>query len=232
MKKFGLIGFPLGHSFSKNYFEQKFIREVISDCSYDNYEIEQLSEIPAGLTGFNVTIPHKQHIIPLLRSIDAAAEQVGAVNTVDRNLCGYNTDVIGFEQSLLQLIGNDRPCALVLGTGGAAKAVTYVLRKLGIDYRQISRTGALTYHTLSDDMIRNHKLIINTTPVGMFPQIDAAPELNYEAIQSGHYLYDLVYNPAETRFMREGRIRGAWVKNGLEMLQSQAEAAWHIWNHA
>lgn len=230
MRRFGLIGFPLGHSFSKGYFEAKFVREGVADCRYDNYEIEHLTAIPQGLAGFNVTIPHKQNIIPLLKNTDAAALKIGAVNCVDRNLCGYNTDVIGFEKSLLQLLSGDRPRALVLGTGGASKAVVFVLEKLEIEFLQVSRQGSLTYDNLDTESVRSHKLIINTTPLGMYPKTDAAPKLPYEAIGSGHYLYDLVYNPAETRFMHEGRVRGALVKNGIEMLRGQAEAAWEIWN--
>lgn len=230
MRRFGLIGYPLGHSFSKGYFERKFRDEDISDCSYGNYEIEKLTEIPNDLCGFSVTIPHKQNIIPLLQSLDDAARKIGAVNCVDRNLCGYNTDAIGFELSLLSLIGNARPLALVLGTGGAAKAVVYVLEKLGVDYLQISRSGEYRYDNLTAQVLADRKLIINTTPLGMHPKVETLPQLPYEAIGSGHYLYDVVYNPAETAFMRQGRMRGAWVKNGIEMLRLQAEAAWEIWN--
>lgn len=230
MKKFGLIGYPLGHSFSKGFFLQKFRSEMLENYSYDNYEVETLTAIPTGLDGFNVTIPHKQNIIPLLSSIDSAAERIGAVNCVDRNLRGYNTDVIGFEISLLGLIGNDRPRALVLGTGGAARAVCYVLNKLEIDYIQVSRSGVQRYDNLTNQQIADHHLIINTTPLGMYPKIDSAAELNYDMISRNHYLYDLVYNPAETLFLHQGRVRGAWVKNGVEMLREQALAAWRIWN--
>lgn len=230
MKKFGLVGYPLGHSFSKGYFQQKFQTENILDCQYDNYSIETLTQIPANLSGFNVTIPHKQNIMPLLKSIDDAAVQIGAVNCVDVNLRGYNTDAIGFEQSLLAMIGEQRPRALVFGTGGASRAVVYVLKRLSIEYIHISRSGQTRYDNLSAETIKSHKLIINTTPLGMYPKTDAAPEIDYNLIGEGHYLYDLVYNPAETKFLREGRVRGAWVKNGLEMLYLQADAAWKIWN--
>lgn len=232
MKKFGLIGYPLGHSFSKRYFTKKFEADAVTDCRYDNYEIEDLTELPKGLSGFNVTIPHKQHVMPLLLSIDPAAAKVGAVNCVDCNLRGYNTDVIGFERSLLGLIRGERPSALVLGTGGAARAVVYVLNRLNIEYIQISRSGKVRYDNLSKQTVDEHKLIINTTPLGMYPNIEKAPELPYDSISTGHYLYDLVYNPSETRFLHEGRLRGAWVKNGIEMLNEQAEAAWEIWNRS
>lgn len=230
MKRFGLLGFPLGHSFSKSFFEKKFASENLTDCRYDNYEIELLATLPNGLSGMNVTIPHKQTVIPLLRSIDPVALAVGAVNCVDHNLRGYNTDVIGFSKSLQHLIGTERPRALVLGTGGAARAVAYVLSELGIEFRYVSRSGELNYDNLSSEIVAEHRLIINTSPVGMFPNISGTPNLPYDALGEDHYLFDLVYNPAQTRFLYEGRVRGAWVKSGVEMLYEQAEAAWEIWN--
>lgn len=247
MRRFGLIGSPLTHSFSERYFADRFAREHISDCRYDNYQIEDLGDqgallraaLPSDIQGFNVTIPHKQTIIPLLASIEAEAESVGAVNCVKVTSqgCyrGYNTDVYGFEGALLGMLGPaNRPEAMVLGTGGAAKAVCHVLTKLGMSYISVSRTpasdAALSYEALTPAVLQQHRLIVNTTPRGMYPHTDASPLLPYDSIGQGHYLFDLIYNPAETLFLKQGRRRGAVVKNGLEMLILQAERSWDIWN--
>lgn len=231
MKKYGLIGYPLGHSFSKAYFDKKFSTLGVH-CQYNNYAIETLDTLPRGLDGFSVTLPHKQNVMPLLDSLDQAAAQIGAVNCVDKNLRGYNTDVIGFAKSLLGLIGEARPDALVLGTGGASLAVKYVLDNLNIDYYTVSRGGDLRYDNLTKEMVSECKLIINTTPLGMFPDVDNAPAIPYEAIGAEHYMFDLVYNPAKTLFLSEGLRRGAFCKSGIEMLVEQAEAAWEIWNRS
>ena len=264
MKHFGLIGHPLGHSFSKTYFTEKFEREGL-DCEYENYDLEDLTLGPALWTllkGFNVTIPYKEAILPYLDELDPVAAEVCAVNTVkvlpDGRLIGYNTDVIGLEESLGAMLSRKgcqrKPMtpALVLGTGGASKAVQYVLRKNGIPYHVVSRDpekgdyiypmagastssnsgaapAALTAQVLTPDVVSSHTLIINATPVGMAPHSDAAPAIPYEAITTGHLLFDLIYNPEETLFLMSGRERGAQTMNGLAMLHAQAEASWRIW---
>lgn len=250
MKQYGLVGFPLGHSFSAGYFARKFeTLGLTGSCSYENFPVECIDELravlPEGVEGFNITIPHKRNILPLLADIDPEAEAVGAVNCVrvrpDGSFKGYNTDVYGFEVSLRRMLeagGAPRQQgalrALVLGTGGAAQAVHHVLRKLGIEYLEVSRTaagtGRLSYDQLTPEVMDLHRLIINTTPLGMYPNLSVRAELPYDCIGAGYYLYDLIYNPAETAFLREGRVRGAWVKSGLEMLVLQAERSWEIWN--
>ncbi|HIW10068.1 MAG TPA: shikimate dehydrogenase [Candidatus Rikenella faecigallinarum] len=250
MKRYGLVGFPLGHSFSAGYFARKFETLGLTGCcSYENFPVENIDELrvvlPEGVEGFNITIPHKRNILPLLADIDPEAQAVGAVNCVrvraDGSFKGYNTDVYGFEVSLRRMLeAGDAPLqkgslrALVLGTGGAAQAVHYVLRKLGIDYLEVSRTAAgerrLSYDQLTPGVMERHRLIVNTTPLGMYPNLSTRAELPYDCIGEGYYLYDLIYNPAETAFLREGRVRGAWVKSGLEMLVLQAERSWEIWN--
>jgi Shikimate 5-dehydrogenase len=238
---YGIIGYPLGHSFSPAYFADKFQQEGI-DAVYNAYPLADIAEFPQllqanpQLRGLNVTIPHKQAVIPYLNELDVEAETIGAVNCIDiRNgiTKGYNTDAAGFELSLLPLLSADHTHALVLGTGGASLAVAYVLGKLGIAFRYVSRNaqqGHYTYDALTPDIIQQHKLIINTTPLGMHPDTSSLPALPYEAIGASHLLYDLIYNPEETAFLAAGRQQGAAVKNGLEMLQLQAEASWHIWN--
>jgi len=247
MKRFGLIGYPLGHSFSKGYFTEKFIREGFSEYAYENFPLEFIEELPGliecnpDLEGLNVTIPHKQAVIPYLNELDPRAAEIGAVNCIKVTrsnggvrLKGYNADAWGFEHSLLDMIGTQRPDALILGTGGASKAVAYVLTQLGISFHFVSRTGngehILSYHDLSPELITRTPLIINTTPLGTYPNTDTLPAIPYEAIGRGHFLHDLVYNPAETTFLREGRLRGATVKNGYAMLLGQAERSWEIWN--
>jgi len=244
MKKFGLIGYPLSHSFSKKYFSNKFIEEGITNCKYDNYEIEEIKLIEEiisneyDIKGFNVTIPHKEDIIPYLDALHPAAERIGAVNVIaideDKKLTGYNSDYFGFKASLESLLNGDlKLSALVLGTGGASKAVSAALEDLGIYYQFVSRTASnktLCYEDLTIDTIKEHKLLINTTPLGMSPKVNAMPPLPYSGISNNHYLYDLVYNPETTLFLEKGIERGAKTKNGLEMLHLQAEKAWEIWN--
>jgi shikimate dehydrogenase len=249
---FGLIGHPLGHSFSKAYFTAKFEREGL-DCEYRNFDIPSLGETPASgtslralakqsmLSGFNVTIPYKEAILPYLDELDPAAKEIGAVNTVkvlpDGRLKGYNTDVVGFESSWIATLRKAplamTTTALILGTGGASKAVQYVLKKNNIPYHLVSRDaikGDFTYDQLTPDIIKERLLVINTTPVGMSPNIDAAPDIPYEAISDKHALIDLIYNPEETLFLKNGREHGAATTNGLTMLHAQAEASWKIWN--
>ena len=254
---FGLIGYPLEHSFSKAFFEQKFAMEKIENVSYKNYPIENINLLPAllkketDLCGFNVTIPYKEAILPFLDKTSDIAKEIGAVNVVKidsdkkgiRFLTGYNTDVFGFEKALLaKTLGTSvsslwfsakQKSALILGTGGAAQAVAYVLKKLVIDYQFVSRqsnNNTLTYENLDKQIIENNLLIINTTPLGMFPNTDTCPPIPYQGIGTKHFLFDLVYNPEETLFLKKGKERGACVQNGYEMLCYQAEAAWKIWN--
>ena len=243
MRRYGLIGYPLGHSFSQRYFTEKFEREGISDCTYSNFSLGQIGELPAvlgdaALCGLNVTIPYKEQVISFLDALSPVVEEIGACNCIrvaDGMLTGHNTDVVGFEQSLVPQLGAHHRQSLVLGTGGASKAVEYVLRKLGIAYRLVSRrprsdTGDLGYEDVDAGLLGLSTLVINTTPVGMYPHTDECPPLPYEALTPGHYLYDLIYNPERTLFLRNGEQRGAIVKNGQEMLVLQAEESWRIWN--
>ncbi|GAB2617772.1 shikimate dehydrogenase family protein [Belliella aquatica] len=246
MRKFGLIGYKLTHSFSKKYFTEKFEREGLSDCQFDLYEldeIEHLKDVLAQnkeLEGLSVTIPYKEKVIALLDALDPACENIGAVNCIKLNngkLTGYNTDYIGFKISLETWLGEDRPKALVLGTGGASKAVIQALKDLEIEYLIVSRTPSdveelITYQDLKvdDSILKSHHLIINSTPLGTFPETEVMPDIDVNLITNQHKVYDLVYNPEKTFLMRSMEARGAVVKNGLEMLHLQAEAAWKIWN--
>lgn len=240
MHKFGLIGYPLSHSFSPGYFKQKFENEGIRDTEYKAYPIDKVEKflqlIDDGVSGLNVTIPYKEQVIPFLDKLDEIAKAVQAVNTikyVNGQLEGYNTDVYGFGKSLEFFLGEEIPeSALILGTGGAAKAVEFVLRQFKIKYTFVSRNpGFLTYEELNAEMINNHKLIINTTPLGMSPNIDLYPQIPYEAITHQHFFYDLIYNPEKTLFLIKAEEKGAHIKNGKDMLHLQAEKSWQIWNH-
>jgi shikimate dehydrogenase len=247
MRKYGLIGFPLGHSFSKQYFTDKFISDSITGCSYDNYELKNLSGFKNlilsdhELCGLNVTIPYKSEIFNYIDNIDNEAVHVGAINVIkiSRNgekflTKGFNTDIFGFSESLIPHIsGGKIKSALILGTGGSSKAVVYVLNKLGIEFISVSRRSggnSISYNELAGKAILENKLIINTTPVGMYPEVDKKPDLNYNYLTSGHILYDLVYNPALTAFLKEGKERGCKIIGGLDMLHLQAEKSWEIWN--
>jgi shikimate dehydrogenase len=245
MKKFGLIGFPLGHSFSVPYFQKKFEENGI-DAVYENFPMEDIAgfdsliERESELEGLNVTVPYKEQVIPFLDVLSKTARQIQAVNTIrvcrrDGRLAliGHNTDVIGFKRSLMEHLKDHHSSALVLGTGGSSKAVLFVLEELGIKYIQVSRTkgeGLSTYGDLTSDLIKATPLIINTTPLGMHPQTDTYPDIPYSSITSNHLLFDLVYNPAETRFLALGREQGAAVVNGYDMLVYQAEGSWDRWN--
>ena len=239
MNKYGLIGFPLSHSFSKKYFTEKFEKENIQNSEYLNFELKSIDDFPellnnnTDLYGFNVTIPYKEAIVPFLDELDATAEEIAAVNTVkvirSKNTVktiGYNTDVYGFKQSLVPYLEFDHKSALILGSGGAAKAVKYVLDELQITHETISRSGNLNYNNLSRNLIKSHTIIINTTPLGMYPNIDDFPKIPYTAISGNHILFDLIYNPTETLFMSKGKENGATIINGLKMLELQAEKAW------
>lgn len=246
MKTFGLIGYPLEHSFSQHYFTEKFKRENI-EARYLNFAIPAINELPELLAhhpymaGLNVTIPYKQQVIDYLDAVDSTAGAIGAVNVIkiireDKklHLKGYNSDVVGFTRSLTPLITPEHKKALILGTGGASRAVAHALREMGILFRFVSRSPALpsqvSYQSLTPEIVSHYKLIINTTPLGMYPQNQSCPDIPYEGITTQHLAYDLVYNPDSTWFMQNCARKGAVVKNGLEMLHLQAEAAWEIWN--
>lgn len=241
---FGLIGYPLSHSFSKGYFAEKFRKENIQDAHYDVFPIPDISLFPDlvqrahNLRGLNVTIPYKEQVIPYLDALDPEAEAIGAVNTIKfaaGKCTGYNSDVWGFEKSLLPLLQPYHLHALILGTGGASKAVAFVLNKLGITFRNVSRHATadiLSYDQLTPELIADHKLIVNCSPLGMYPKVEECPDLPYQALGDHHLLYDLIYNPEETRFLQQGKERGAATKNGLEMLVLQAERSWQIWNES
>jgi shikimate dehydrogenase len=244
MRKFGLIGFPLGHSFSKKYFTEKFSREGIQGCQFELYPLARIQEFTQlfasepSLEGLSVTIPYKEQVIPYLDGLDPACAQIGAVNCIrirDGEKIGFNTDYLGFKQSLQSWLGSDIPNALVLGTGGASKAVQQALRDLGVSFRIVSRSkqeGQLTYAELKEQpqWLASHPLIINTSPVGTYPQVEDTPNIPLEQLHSVHRVYDLVYNPPITRLMQECIARGGASKNGQDMLELQAEAAWSIWN--
>jgi shikimate dehydrogenase len=246
MRRFGLIGYPLGHSFSKKYFSEKFAREGIDNAVYDTYPIENLELLPEliekieGLEGLNVTIPYKKNVSKFLSETESDATAAGAVNVIKIvrsaggiKLKGFNTDIYGFRESLLPLIRSKDYSALILGTGGSSLAVRYVLDILEINYISVSRISSkecITYKELTDDHIRENNLIINTTPLGMFPDIESYPDINYDALTGNHILFDLVYNPEMTKFLSKGKERGCVVKGGLEMLYLQAERSWMIWN--
>ncbi len=247
-KLFGLIGYPLTHSFSKKYFSEKFAREGIPGCSYELFPLEDIGQVrellkTRNLVGLNVTIPHKVGVIPYIDELDnTTSARIGAVNTIriysDGSTKGFNTDYYGFKSSLQEWLDHrGDTCsnlkALVLGTGGASKAVITALEDLGTPFKMISRQagdGTLSYDDLNEEIMYDYRLIINTTPLGMSPHVDSAPRIPYELVGPGHYLYDLVYNPEETSFLRKGSQRGAATLNGLKMLYLQAEKSWSIWN--
>ncbi len=242
MIRYGLIGKPLSHSFSQRYFTEKFEREGLVDHRYDLFELDSIDELRAlvgetsGLRGLNVTIPFKQTVLPLLDAVDRLAAAVGAVNTIrveGGKLIGFNTDVEGFRQTLMPLLQGRKPRALVLGSGGASRAVAFVLKELGIKFRVVSRSrerGDMTYDLVEPIVVDVCTLIINTTPLGMHPDTASLPPIPYEAIGPKHVLIDLVYNPERTAFLSEGQRRGAAIANGSQMLRAQAEASWRIWN--
>jgi shikimate dehydrogenase len=246
MKKYGLIGFPLTHSFSKRFFTEKFETEKINS-TYDNFEIDNISKFPdiiknnSEVTGLNVTIPYKEQVIPFLDELNESAQEIGAVNTVKitRNgsnihLKGFNTDTYGFETSLKPLLKPHHKKALILGTGGASKALKYVLTKLGIEFISASieelKENEIRYEDIDEEMIKDRLLIINATPLGTYPKTEAFPNIPYQFVTEKHLLFDLVYNPEVTQFMAKGMQKGASVKNGYEMLLNQAIKSYEIWN--
>jgi shikimate dehydrogenase len=244
MRTFGLIGYPLSHSFSKLFFTKKFEKELIRDTAYELFPIPEIGELAdllrnPELAGLNVTIPYKVAVLPFVDKLDPAAADIGAVNCLKithsadgRQVKGYNTDAYGFEESLKPLLQGDHRKALILGDGGAASAVKYVLNKLGIAYRSVLRKpmpGALQYADVDEALLQSHTVIINTTPLGTFPNVEECPDIPYEYLSAKHLAYDLVYNPEETLFLKMVKEKGGTIKNGLEMLELQAERSWEIW---
>jgi len=243
MRKFGLLGKDISYSFSKLYFAKKFKNESITDATYKNFDIEDISlfqdiiKNTKQLSGMNVTIPYKESVIPYLDKLNKKARKIGAVNTIQvtskGKLIGYNTDYYGFKKSLKPYLKSHHNSALILGTGGASKAIAYTLKTLGIKYLYVSRNATetiLSYDDLSNKIIENHHIIINCTPLGTTPNINACPDIPYKAITDKHILFDLIYNPEETKFLSLGKQNNATIINGLNMLKSQAEKAWSIWN--
>lgn len=244
MKLYGLIGYPLGHSFSKQYFAEKFVREALNNCYFDAFPIPYIDQFPAlikanpDLKGLSVTIPYKEQVLSFVTELSKEVKHIGATNCIKINgnkLIAHNTDIIGFEQSFCKLLQPHHTKALVLGTGGASKAVQYVLRKLKIQYLLVTRTENLkedyiNYNMIDVSIMENYPVIINCSPIGMWPNENLSPDIPYQFINSKHYLYDLVYKPSKTLFLQQGEDKGAVIQNGYEMLLLQAEASWKIWN--
>ena len=241
MDKYGIIGYPLGHSFSRTFFSEKFQREHI-DAEYVNFEVSSadaltdIVRLTPNLRGLNVTLPHKEAVIPLLDELSDEAREIGAVNVIrvrEGRLKGFNSDIIGFMDSIRPLLQPWHKRALVLGTGGASRAIRVGLERLGLSWTYVSRTpaqGRLTYADLTPQVMQDYQVVVNCSPVGMYPRVDACPDIPYHLLTSQHLLYDLVYNPLETLFLKRGAEQGATVKNGLEMLHRQAVASWEFWN--
>jgi shikimate dehydrogenase len=242
MRLFGLLGYPLTHSFSQKYFTEKFQHLGIDNASYENFSIPNIQELTSildskkGLEGFNITIPYKRAVINFLDELSEPVKKIGACNCVkitDGKLKGFNTDIVGFQKSLQPFLKPIHQKALILGTGGASAAVAYVFQQLNISYQFVSRNAsedAICYQDLTKDMLDSHQLIINTTPLGMYPNVDACPEIPFQFISEQHHLFDLIYNPIETKFLKLGKQNGASIQNGYEMLILQAEESWRIWN--
>jgi shikimate dehydrogenase len=245
-KKFGLIGKTVGHSFSKNFFDEKFFRDGLRDHHYDLYALKEIGELKSLLTdnpelcGLNVTIPYKEQVLELLSEVDETAKAIGAVNVIkiqNKKLKGFNTDCDAFLETLQRWLPADiKFKALILGTGGSSKAVRVALKRLKIPFEMVSRVENQTEHTYdslkkNSTTIENTNLIINTTPLGMTPETESFPPISYDALTAGHYVYDLIYNPARTMFLQKAEMRGAHIKNGLEMLHVQAEKSWEIWSN-
>lgn len=238
MNHYGLIGKNISYSFSKDFFEQKFKDENISDCTYRIFDLNEIDEVAdlfddKKLKGLNVTIPYKQKIIPYLDKLDKYAAKIGAVNCIQINdgiKTGFNTDVYGFEISLMNFLQEEKVKALILGDGGASKSVQFVLNKLKIEFKIVSRKTKFNYSKIDSQQIEEHRLIINCTPLGTYPEIKTAPDLNYDLLTRNHFLFDLIYNPEKTLFLKSGEKRGAKIKNGYEMLELQAKKSWEIWS--
>lgn len=242
MRRFGLLGYPLTHSFSQKYFTEKFSRLGLIDCVYENFSLPHIGDLAVvlqekkDLCGFNITIPYKKQVLSFLDEVSPVVAAIGACNCVqikEGKLTGYNTDVVGFERSLKPFLQSHHTKALVLGTGGASAAVEYVLRKLGIGVQYVSREASgnsISYEQVDEKILAAHHLLINTTPLGMYPNVTECPALPYHFLTAQHHLYDLIYNPAETQFLVNGKAKGATTQNGQEMLVLQAEESWRIWN--
>jgi shikimate dehydrogenase len=242
MRLFGLLGYPLTHSFSQKYFTEKFQNLSIENANYENFSIPEINELKTilaskkDLEGFNVTIPYKKAVIDFLDELSEPVKKMGACNCVkirDGKLIGYNTDIVGFQLSLQPFLKPSHQKALILGTGGASAAVEYVFQKLNIPYQFVSRTttsNAISYQDLTKEILDSHQLIINTTPLGMFPNVENCVDIPYQFISEQHHLFDLIYNPTETKFLLLGKQQGASIQNGYEMLILQAEESWRIWN--
>ncbi len=242
--KFGLLGKNISYSFSKKYFSEKFIELGLNDYKYYNFDIPEIEEFPFLLyhredefRGMNVTIPYKESVIKYLDEVDKEAQKIGAVNTIkvtdDNKLVGYNTDVYGFQKSIEPLLKSHHTKALILGTGGASKAIAYALNKMNIEFKFVSRKVSedmFLYSQLNQQIMEEYSVIINCTPLGTHPNVDEAPNIPYKFITKTHLLFDLIYNPSETKFLKEGNQQGASIKNGFQMLQLQAEKSWEIWN--
>ncbi len=242
MRIYGIIGYPLGHSFSKKYFTEKFVKEGIGDATYEVFPLKKIDDLKEllqnpQLCGFNITIPYKQSVLSYLDDRTNLPKTLNACNCIkidNGKLSGYNTDIIGFEKSILPQLKNYHTHALILGNGGATEAVKFVLTKLNIAFKVVSRKlrdgSDLTYADLNEKIITSHPLIINTTPLGTFPNVDECADIPYQYLSPKHFLYDLVYNPTETLFLQKGKKHGASIKNGYDMLVIQAEESWRIWN--
>jgi shikimate dehydrogenase len=244
VNKLGLLGKNISYSFSRNYFKEKFKNEDITDTTYVNFDLENIDLFPSiiknteNIKGLNVTIPYKEDVMPFLDKINKKAKAIGAVNTIKitkkGKLIGYNTDCYGFKNTIKPFIKSHHKKALILGTGGASKAVAFSLNELGIDYKYVSRKPGkkvtFTYNDLTEDIINEHQIIVNCTPLGTFPDIDACVDIPYKGIADKHILFDLIYNPSETKFLKQGRNNGAVTINGLNMLKLQAEKSWSIWD--
>jgi shikimate dehydrogenase len=245
-KLYGLLGKDIGYSFSRGYFTKKFEKLEIKKSEYVNFDIpsiegfsELVEKYKPQLHGMNVTIPYKEEVIPFLDKIDKTAKKIGAVNTIKLTkrglLKGYNTDVFGFENSLKPFLKKHHKKALILGTGGASKAIAFSLKRIGIKYKFVSRNPSkkkeISYNAITESILRKYTVIINSSPVGTFPDVHLKPQIPYQFINKNHFMFDLIYNPAETSFLKEGKNNKASVKNGLKMLELQAEESWRIWNH-
>ncbi|MGG9971421.1 shikimate dehydrogenase family protein [Ferruginibacter sp. SUN002] len=244
MKLYGLIGYPLGHSFSKQYFTEKFAKEGITDCVFEAFPIPSINEFPQllknnpNLKGLSVTIPYKEQVMQFVTELSDEVKAIGATNSIKISgdkLIAYNTDITGFERSFKELVKPSHQKALILGTGGASKAVQYVFGKMGIDFLIVSRVkntakNIIDYSMIDANLLTSHTIIVNTSPLGMSPNEHTFPDLPYELLTTEHYLYDLVYKPDVTLFLQKGKASGATVKNGYDMLLLQAEASWEIWN--
>lgn len=244
MNKLGLLGKDISYSFSRTYFKKKFEDEGIDDVSYENFDIENINLFPSiikntkGIKGLNVTIPYKEQVIPFLDKINKKAKAIGAVNTIritkKGKLVGYNTDCYGFKNTLKPFVKPHHKKALILGTGGASKAIAYSLDEMGIKYKYVSRTlkdgVSFTYDALTEKDVKEHKIIVNCTPLGTFPNIEDCPNIPYAGISKNHILFDLIYNPSETKFLQQGKQNKATIINGLNMLRLQAEKSWSIWD--